>query len=104
MEPQRLDMRAERVRYALAEARKAAAALGVELAEASAEGGGEGCPYLSSWVYIDPQGRVNPCPYWDTSQPLGDLSRQDFGEIWEGPAYRELRRQVARGRLSGNCR
>lgn len=104
MEPQRLDMRAERVRDALAEAREAAAALGVELAEASAEGGGEGCPYLSSWVYIDPQGRVNPCPYWDTSQPLGNLSRQDFGEIWEGPAYRELRRRVARGQLSGNCR
>ncbi len=104
MEPLALDMRSEKVRKALQAARESAADLGLELGEPSLKEAGNGCPYLSDWVYIDPRGRVNPCPYWDTSKPLGDLRTQDFEEIWRGPAYEELRRTVAEGRLSGNCR
>ncbi len=49
------------------------------------------CPYLENWVYIDPDGKINPCPHWDTAEPLGNLNRQSFSEIWEGPVYQELR-------------
>ncbi len=32
------------------------------------------CPYLSNWVYIDPDGKINHCPHWNTADPLGDMS------------------------------
>ena len=32
------------------------------------------CPYLENWVYIDPDGKINPCPHWDTAEPLGNLN------------------------------
>jgi radical SAM protein with 4Fe4S-binding SPASM domain len=103
MAGQALDMRSPAARRVLAEARRTAAELGVELTEPGDDGSAEGCPYVRDWVYIDPDGLVNPCPYWDTSKPLGDLSRQDFGDVWRGRAYTELRRRLAMGELSGNC-
>ena len=61
------------------------------------------CPYLENWVYIDPDGRINPCPHWDTAEPLGNMNRQSFSEIWEGPAYQELRNRIKAGVFTGNC-
>jgi len=51
----------------------------------------EPCPYCMSWIYIDPDGLVDPCPYWDTSAPLGDLRKASFREIWESRSYEALR-------------
>ncbi len=103
MSDQVLEMDSEEVVSVMDEARARASRLGVELVPAAPDGEGGGCPYLSDWVYIDPQGRVNPCPYWDTSRPLGNLSRQSFAEIWDGEPYRLLRESVDQGRLRGNC-
>ncbi|MCD4847689.1 MAG: radical SAM protein [Candidatus Aegiribacteria sp.] len=61
------------------------------------------CPYLDNWVYIDPDGRINPCPHWNTSEPLGDMSRNSFHEIWNGPAYMALRDRISRGVYTSNC-
>ncbi len=61
------------------------------------------CHYLENWVYIDPDGRINPCPHWDTAEPLGNLNSQSFNEIWEGPAYQELRNRIREGVFIGNC-
>ena len=61
------------------------------------------CPYLENWVYIDPDGRINPCPHWDTAKPLGNLNHQSFSEIWEGPAYQDLRKRIKEGVFTGNC-
>ena len=61
------------------------------------------CPYLKNWVYIDPDGRINPCPHWDTAEPLGNLNHASFSEIWEGPAYQELRNRIKEGVFTGNC-
>lgn len=61
------------------------------------------CHYLENWVYIDPDGMVNPCPYWDTTEPLGNLNLMSFNEIWEGPEYQALRRRISDGVFTGNC-
>ncbi|MEN8208403.1 MAG: radical SAM protein [Candidatus Fermentibacteria bacterium] len=61
------------------------------------------CPYLENWVYIDPDGRINPCPHWDTTEPLGNMNHQSFSEIWEGPAYQDLRNRIKEGVFTGNC-
>jgi radical SAM protein with 4Fe4S-binding SPASM domain len=63
-----------------------------------------GCGYISSWVYIDPDGMVNPCPYANTSSPIGDLGKESFQSIWSGEAYSSLRTQLEEGRTEGNCR
>lgn len=103
MSGQVVDMNSEQATATLKQARSTAGRLGIRLVEAAPEDGDGGCPYLADWVYIDPQGRVNPCPYWDTSRPLGRLSERSFSEIWRGEAYRSLRESVNQGRLTGNC-
>jgi radical SAM protein with 4Fe4S-binding SPASM domain len=62
------------------------------------------CQYVDSWVFIDPDGLVDPCPYWNISEPLGDLSKQNFQEIWTGPQYTQLRAKLAKDMYSGNCK
>jgi len=49
-------------------------------------------PSLTAFVLYD--GRVHPCchPYVQVGEPLGDLNAQSFAEIWNGRAYRNLRR------------
>jgi radical SAM protein with 4Fe4S-binding SPASM domain len=62
------------------------------------------CSFVrSNWVYLDPDGLVNPCPHWDTAVPLGDLTRQDFVEIWTGASYRQLRERLRQGMRTGSC-
>lgn len=42
----------------------------------------ERCPYLARTVYLAPDGAVFPCPYWNTGNPIGNLSEEDFLPIW----------------------
>ena len=103
MAGQALKMGSPEVEMVLEEARAKASRLGIDLVEPALSAADGMCPYLWSWIYIDPQGRVNPCPYWNTEEPLGDLTRQSFAEIWAGDPYRSLRERVRRGILEGNC-
>lgn len=48
------------------------------------------CPYLESTVYIDPDGSIFPCPYWNTENPLGNVM-DGFQGIWRGETYERLR-------------
>jgi len=53
-------------------------------------------------------GIVVPCCFdKDASHRMGDLKQQSFGEIWKGPAYRQFRQQLLRGRdqidICTNC-
>ncbi len=61
------------------------------------------CRYVRSWVFIAPDGLVFPCPYWNLGSPMGDLSREDFGRIWNGRAYRQLRESLSGGSPAGFC-
>ena len=49
------------------------------------------CPYLESTVYIDPDGAIYPCPYWNTENPLGNIT-EGFNNVWTGKTYARLRR------------
>jgi len=64
---------------------------------------GSPCPYVEGWVYIDPSGLVNPCPYWNTANPLGSLATLSFRDVMASEGYRSLRASLAEGRLEGNC-
>lgn len=48
------------------------------------------CSYLHNTVFIDPEGSVFPCPYWNTEYPVGNIL-EGFDKIWNGPVYKRLR-------------
>lgn len=63
-------------------AREIADVKGVSFSVACGEAGGSGCPYLAETVYLAPDGAVYPCPYWNTGNPIGNLTTEDFGPVW----------------------
>lgn len=83
----------ENVRSIINSARRRAQELGIDfnLSEDVSRGkSAHPCPYLSDTVYIDPDGSIFPCPYWNTEKPLGNI-RDGFAEIWQGATYERLR-------------
>ncbi len=62
-------------------------------------------------MVIDANGTVNPCCYWSAYGNLnpacGNLNETPLLEIWNGPVYQNLRRNMARGDLAAagcaNC-
>lgn len=52
---------------------------------------------------VRPDGTVTPCCFWYTGESLGDLKRQTFAEVWEGPAFRRLRWELISGNYGPNC-
>jgi radical SAM protein with 4Fe4S-binding SPASM domain len=68
----------------------------------------EAGPCLVPWfsTYITAKGKVLPCCYLtDEWHVMGNIYEQDFKDIWNGPRYREFRKQMRenRGQLAG-CR
>jgi radical SAM protein with 4Fe4S-binding SPASM domain len=55
-------------------------------------------------MVIDADGTVNPCCYWSAYGNLnpacGNLNETPLLEIWNGPAYQNLRQNMARGDLA----
>ncbi len=67
-------------------------------------------PCLIPWfsTYITARGNVLPCCYLTGEyHVLGNVLKEDFRSIWNGPRYRQFRRQIRenRGQLAGcrNC-
>lgn len=64
------------------------------------------CAYPWQQMNIDLTGEVVPCCYWsgygNAGKPLGNTNENSIEEIWNGPAYRELRRANATGELKGH--
>jgi MoaA/NifB/PqqE/SkfB family radical SAM enzyme len=60
-----------------------------------------GCsdPFFEVKIYSD--GTLNACAFGRS--PGFDIERDDFGEIWNGPWYRELRLALAARRFEGEC-
>jgi radical SAM protein with 4Fe4S-binding SPASM domain len=62
----------------------------------------------SPWqeMIIDLTGEVVPCCFWsgygNSGKPLGNTNTQTIDEIWNGEAYRELRRRNTSGDLTGH--
>jgi radical SAM protein with 4Fe4S-binding SPASM domain len=66
------------------------------------------CKHLWESVVITWDGRVVPCCYdYDAKMVMGDLKSSTLAEIWNSPAYVELRRAELAGRndspLCSNC-
>lgn len=61
------------------------------------------CAYPWQQMNIDLTGEVVPCCFWsgygNSGKPLGNTNEQSLEEIWNGEAYRELRRANASGDL-----
>lgn len=56
------------------------------------------CSALWESVVITWNGRVVPCCYdYDAKATMGDLNRQTLAEIWNGEAYRTMRRNERNG-------
>jgi len=79
---------------------------GAQTALLPVEGAGDDIFCASPWmmVFISPNGDVHPCSHRQNDPPFGNLAVSSFQEIWNGPAYLELRRRLYRHRLEGLCR
>ena len=53
-------------------------------------------PCTDPWkvAFVRWNGEVHPCCYAPSRVVMGNLAERSFWEIWNGPAYRELRRRV----------
>ncbi|MBI3847793.1 MAG: radical SAM protein [Planctomycetes bacterium] len=62
-------------------------------------------PCYFPWYYlqVNPNGTVFPCGSWYELSSFGSLATHDFGEIWRGARFRELRRQLVRRRFRDVC-
>ena len=77
----------------ISRARTVAVELGIEFhlsSEISDRGSAHPCPYLLKTVFINPQGAIFPCPYWNTEHPAGNIL-EGFDNVWNGDKYRKLR-------------
>ncbi|HOX22421.1 MAG TPA: radical SAM protein, partial [Elusimicrobiales bacterium] len=52
-------------------------------------------------IYVEAQGTALPCCFWGSH--AGDLAKQSFQELWNGPFYRQLRQSMAEGKPLPNC-
>jgi radical SAM protein with 4Fe4S-binding SPASM domain len=59
---------------------------------------------VAPWLHLHvlAEGQVTPC--CETRQALGNINRQTFAEIWNGPEIRKVRAQMLRGELVAGCR
>jgi len=61
------------------------------------------CYFPWFYIHINPDGTVFPCGCWFEFTGFGDFKTQAFKEIWTGPRYRELRRQLTTLELRPVC-
>ena len=52
------------------------------------------CHHPWEMMLIDLDGNVHPCVNWGTEEPLGNCTRQTYGELWSGSAYTQLKREL----------
>lgn len=53
---------------------------------------------------VRPDRTVAPCTFWYTTDHMGSLEERSFLEIWNGPEYRRLRRELLSDKPGVNCR
>ena len=60
------------------------------------------CPQPFFTMQINPDGKVVPCYQISYPAIMGDANHQTLQEIWNGDAYRSLRRAMLNGRSTAN--
>ncbi len=61
------------------------------------------CYFPWRYVHVNPDGTVFPCGSWWEHSSFGDFNTQTYQEIWLGPEYTELRRQLYHMELRPTC-
>jgi radical SAM protein with 4Fe4S-binding SPASM domain len=61
------------------------------------------CYFPWYYIHVNPDGTVFPCGCWFEFTSFGDFKTQTFAEIWTGPKYKELRRQLYNMELRDVC-
>jgi len=61
------------------------------------------CYFPWYYMHVNPDGTVFPCGCWFEFSTFGDFKTQTFAEIWTGPKYKELRRQLYHMQLRDVC-
>lgn len=61
------------------------------------------CPFPWVFVAVDMKGNVVPCGWWYNEQPMGNIHKLDFYDIWRGKPYERLRQRLEKSKLKGAC-
>ena len=61
------------------------------------------CEWPWREILIRPDGSVHPCCYWYEDTSMGNFAAQAFQEIWQGPAYAQLRRELTAKAYRPGC-
>jgi len=61
------------------------------------------CYFPWYYIHVNPDGTIFPCGCWFEFTTFGDFKTQTFREIWTGPKYKELRRQLYNMELRDVC-
>lgn len=61
------------------------------------------CYFPWYYLHVNPDGTVFPCGSWWEHTVFGDFKTQGFEEIWTGPRFAELRRQLYHHELRPTC-
>ena len=81
-----------------ADATASRAALQIEASPAAGSGeAGFYCMEPFKTMYVTRNGPVKPCCFADADWFLGDASKNDALDIWDGPGFRAVREGIAKG-------
>ena len=61
------------------------------------------CYFPWRYIHVNPDGTVFPCGSWWEHTVFGDFKTQSFEEIWLGPQFTELRKQLHSMKLRKTC-
>jgi MoaA/NifB/PqqE/SkfB family radical SAM enzyme len=89
-----IDTRSSEAVQEIRRARLKASELGIEFhlsSDTSDRETAHPCPHIRNTVFIDPDGSIFPCPYWNTEHPAGNIL-EGFDKVWKNTVYERLRK------------
>lgn len=60
------------------------------------------CDNIMHQIHVTVKGEIKFCCFW-TDGAIGDLTTDDFADLWNGPEWQKLRRDLSEGRKPGPC-
>ncbi len=60
------------------------------------------CDNIWQQIHVTVEGQIKYCCFW-TDGAIGDLTKDDFGDLWNSPKWRQLRSDLSNGIKPGPC-
>lgn len=60
------------------------------------------CDNVMHQIHVTVEGKIKFCCFW-TEGAIGDLTKDDFGDLWNSHAWQELRRDIHNGKKPKPC-